>query len=454
MRRTMLFETTFALFLLAGGPAFAGDEICDRAYVNAVFDDTVVVPDGAVCTLNRVRVQGDVKVYSGGALVTLSGQVRGNIQTDEARFVNLVGTRVGGNVQIKKTFGLPNGLASNPVCGLAINGDLQLDGNETAFDVGCAGGNVVGGNLQIKDNDVSSGSAVAIAVTRNAVAGDLQFSDNDASSRSFQIVENSIRKNLQCFDNGPAPQGSGNLAGDTDGQCESLTGPRPGGGGGSNDDDFTCIGDVVRGRFGNVVVPEGATCNLSSSRVKGNIQVSTRGTLVSSKTKVDGNIQVAFDGALFVDGVAVGGNIQTDEAAWVQVRRSRVAGNVQIDKTSGAPPTGGLNQVCESSLGGNLQVSKNTAPFDLGCLRGNQMRGNLQVVDNEIPGDAGEVVIRVVKNKVRGDLQFQNNQTGGLFDISTNAIRQNLQCVDNEPAPIGSGNLAGDLEDQCAALGR
>jgi hypothetical protein len=148
MRRTLFIDSALALLLvLVGRPAFAGDEICDRVFVNAIFADTVIVPDGAVCTLDRARVGGDVKVSSGGALVTLAGQVRGNVQTDEARFVNLVGTRVGGNVQIKKTFGLPTGLAANAVCGLAINGDLQLDGNETAFDVGCAGGNVVGGNL-------------------------------------------------------------------------------------------------------------------------------------------------------------------------------------------------------------------------------------------------------------------------------------------------------------------
>jgi hypothetical protein len=82
------------------------------------------------------------------------------------------------------------------------------------------------------------------------------------------------------------------------------------------------------------------------------------------------------------------------------------------------------------------------------------MRGNLQVVDNEIQGNPGQVVIAVRRNSVRGDLQFQNNQTAGVFDISTNSVRQNLQCVDNAPAPIGSGNRAGDLEDQCAALGR
>ncbi len=457
MRRNRLFETTFTFLLLASGPAFAGDELCDRVFVNTVFDDTVIVPDGAVCTLDRARVGGDVKVESGGALVTLGGQVRGNIQTDEARFVSLTGTRVGGNVQIKKTFGLPTGLTANPVCGLAIQGDLQLDGNETAFDVGCAGGNVVGGNLQIKDSDVSSGAAVAIAVTRNAVAGDLQFSDNDASGRTFQIVDNSVRKNLQCSDNAPAPLGSGNFAGDADGQCESLTRPQSGGGsgsGGGGDDDFTCVGSFTRGRYENVIVPDGATCTLTGARVRGNVVVSTRGTLVSSKTRVEGNIQVAFDGGLSVDGVSVDGNIQTDEAAWVQVQRSRVKGNVQIDATAGTPPTGGPNLVCENGVEGSLQVTKNTAPFDLGCTRGNQLRGNLQVVDNEIPGSVGQVAIAVRRNGVRGDLQFQNNQTGGVFEISNNSVRQNLQCVDNAPAPIGSGNRAGDLEDQCAGLGR
>jgi hypothetical protein len=264
----------------------------------------------------------------------------------------------------------------------------------------------------------------------------LQFVDNDARGRGFDISDNRVRQNLQCFDNDPAPMGAGNVAGDAAGQCESLTTERPGGGfGGGGDDDFTCDGAFERRRFDNVIVPGGATCSLTKVRVKG-------------------NIQVAAGGALFAEKVWVRGNIQTDEAAWVQVLLSRVRGNVQIDKTSGTPPEGGPNQVCKTTMGGSLQVTKNTAPFELGCEKGNRMRGNLQVVDNEIPGDMDEVVISVQNNKVRGDLQFQNNQTGGVFDISDNRVRQNLQCVDNEPAPTGSGNRAGDLEDQCSGLGR
>jgi hypothetical protein len=44
---------------------------------------------------------------------------------------------------------------------------------------------------------------------------------------------------------------------------------------------------------------------------------------------------------------------------------------------------------------------------------------------------------------------FQN--TGGVR-LLNNRIAENLQCKENDPPPTGSGNIAGDKEDQCAGL--
>ena len=200
-------------------------------------------------------------------------------------------------------------------------------------------------------------------------------------------------------------------------------------------DATACDGIFGNETFGDVNVPGGATCILNGTRVRGNVQVESGGALVAN-------------------GVKVKGNIQTDQASHVQILDAKVGGNVQIDETSGTPPGGGSNQVCGSKIRGDLQVTKNTAPFDLGCADGNKVKANLQVQDNQIPGAPGITAIAVTHNKVGGNLQFQDNQSGdGDFDISDNRVRQNLQCTDNDAAPTGAGNhVRDDAEDQCAGL--
>ncbi len=71
-------------------------------------------------------------------------------------------------------------------------------------------------------------------------------------------------------------------------------------------------------------------------------------------------------------------------------------------------------------IGGDLQLSEN-----IGVLSssGTRVRGNLQVVKN----------------------------SGGVL-LLNNTIAQSLQCKENTPAPTGSGNVAGDKEEQCRAL--
>ena len=93
-----------------GSSGGASDLTCTGTVERGRYDE-VTVPSGETCTLDGVRVSGNVKVESGGALTILATRVGGNVQTDEAAWV-VVGerTRVRGNVQIDKTSGrLPSG---------------------------------------------------------------------------------------------------------------------------------------------------------------------------------------------------------------------------------------------------------------------------------------------------------------------------------------------------------
>lgn len=145
----------------------------------------------------------------------------------------------------------------------------------------------------------------------------------------------------------------------------------------------------------NVVVPDGRTCVLKGTRVEGNIVVGTGATLKASAVRVKGNVQA--EGARAVN---VGST-------------SFVGGSVQIVQ-------GGAATIDRVVIDSDLQFFDNR-----GALRatGNRIGGNLQAVEN----------------------------TGGLT-IARNVIEGALQCKQNDPAPDGGGNQAGDKEDQCAGL--
>lgn len=163
-------------------------------------------------------------------------------------------------------------------------------------------------------------------------------------------------------------------------------------------DDTICTGNLS-GSHTNVIVPDGATCTLSSARVEGNVEVKT-------------------GAALTVNGPTyIGGNVQSEGSRFVRLSGAgvTVAGNVQIKK------------VTEAS----------------GLQPGTNIYGNFQFEENS-------GFLFAAGSFIRGDFQFFKNSGGA--NIVNNTIRQNMQCKENSPAPTGSGNSAGDKEDQCAIL--
>jgi uncharacterized protein YaiE (UPF0345 family) len=151
--------------------------------------DNVVVPQGAICSLVNAQLNGSVLVYRGGG-VTISGRtyINGNvISEDGGAYVRISGpsVTVGGNVQIKYNFG-----ASAIQKGTVIHGSFQYVENTGPL---FATGAFIGSDFQLFNN---SGGA--------------------------SISNNTIRQNMQCKENTPAPTGGGNRAGDKEDQCSGL----------------------------------------------------------------------------------------------------------------------------------------------------------------------------------------------------------------------------------------
>jgi hypothetical protein len=188
--RIRYLAVVLALLLLAGAPpALADDTVC-RGTIGAVTLDNVVVPDGAACTLEGTRVEGNVFVETGATLQADRVAVDGNIQAvGHALVVVRPESTVGGSIQIKQG-------QSARVEQVRINGNLQLEQNNGSFTLT---DNIIGGNLQANQNTGSG-----LAVERNRIDG-----------------------NLQCQANHPPPTGGGNVAASLEDQCEDLSGPSP-----------------------------------------------------------------------------------------------------------------------------------------------------------------------------------------------------------------------------------
>lgn len=161
-------------------------------------------------------------------------------------------------------------------------------------------------------------------------------------------------------------------------------------------EETVCTGTIGGGTVDNLRVPDGATCRLNGTSVKG-------------------TVKVGGDAILKAFGVRVIGNVQAENARKVVVRdRSTVGGSVQIVQ-------GGTARILRTRVNGDILFDDQD-----GRLAAN-------------------------RNRIGGNLQaFQN--TGGV-KIRANRIDGNLQCKENAPPPTGGGNIVqGNKEDQCATL--
>jgi hypothetical protein len=160
-------------------------------------------------------------------------------------------------------------------------------------------------------------------------------------------------------------------------------------------EETVCRGTLGARAFDNIFVPDDASCTLNRTRLNGSIVVGRGASLQANGVRVNGSVQA--EGALQV-GIGPG---------------SQIGGSVQIKQGGGASITG-------ARISGDLQFEENVLPL---AATDSLIGGNLQAVKNT------------------GGVTFERNRIDG-----------NLQCKENEPAPVGGRNLASSKEDQCEAL--
>jgi cytoskeletal protein CcmA (bactofilin family) len=143
-------------------------------------------------------------------------------------------------------------------------------------------------------------------------------------------------------------------------------------------------------------IAEDTHCTLTNVRIRGDLELGRGSTVIAAELRVDGDIEGKSANVLKLTSSRVDGDIQFEDGGSVEVRQTEIDGNLQLESNHGS-----------------LHVE------------GNRVEGNVQVFKNR----------------------------GGPFTISDNGIGGHLQCKENEPAPIGGGNVVdGEKEDQCRNL--
>jgi hypothetical protein len=118
-------------------------------------------------------------------------------------------------------------------------------------------------------------------------------------------------------------------------------------------EERTCRGTLGAITVVNLRVPQGATCTLVGTRIKGKVRVLRRGTLVAT------NIHVV-------------GDVQAENHERVSIKGSRIGGSIQIVQGGGSTVTG-------NTVKGDIQLFENRRAI---VVKGNRVDGNLQCKEN------------------------------------------------------------------------
>ncbi len=169
-------------------------------------------------------------------------------------------------------------------------------------------------------------------------------------------------------------------------------------------EDFECRETIGAGTIvGNVIVPDDATCALTGTTVQGSIVVKSRANLDASGVSVTGGLQGESPASVVVQGGSSFGN-------GISLRKAEDVND----------PAAGKISISNTTVTGDLQLEDNREPINLST------------------------------NGIVGSVQANKN-TGGL-EITGNQIGNGLQCQDNNPFPVGGGNVAKQKQGQCLNL--
>ena len=176
---------------------------------NGTFNGDLTVTNGQNCVLVGATINGNIS-QTGGSLTIGNSTVSGNVQVQGGSTFSS-----GPYTVFKRNLAIENivaGAAPSQVCGTTVQGNLQVQGNGAAVQIGSAvscPGNTIGGNAAV-DNNIG-----ATTVVGNTVGGNLQ---DDGNTAPTQVFRNTVTGSLQCVSDSSVT-GGGNTAAQKVGQC-------------------------------------------------------------------------------------------------------------------------------------------------------------------------------------------------------------------------------------------
>jgi hypothetical protein len=138
--------------------------------------DNVIVPAGMSCIILSAQIKGSVKVF--GALLVVDTMIQGNVDGEPGhlRVILSNGTMVRGSVQLKGGYDVSGDNSS--IVNAQINGNFQFEENRVFL---FAANSIIGGNFKMEKN--TGGGQIGV------------------------LFGNLIGGNLECKENAPAPAG-------------------------------------------------------------------------------------------------------------------------------------------------------------------------------------------------------------------------------------------------------
>jgi hypothetical protein len=219
-----------------------------------------------------------------------------------------------------------------------------------------------------------------------------------------------------------------------------------------------CIGVLGPVAVDQVTVPGRASCLLDATQVSGNVVVEPGGALRATVNGViGGDIIGKKNATVSISRIGVGGDLECTGCHRVNIFESGVGGDVLL---GGTVETVSVNS---SFLSGDLDIVGGSASVEVtrgGTIAGDFLfagnRGPLSMVRLSVEGDAAIVDnvsplgFTLAENLFDGGLVFSRNT--GPSTLNLNSIAETLACFANDPAPVGSGNVAAQVEGQCVGL--
>jgi cytoskeletal protein CcmA (bactofilin family) len=210
--------------------AFAQSDVNCTGYISGTFHNVTAF---AGCEMDGgTHITGNVTVQQGGTLLDYGARIDGNVQAQNALWINIEGIsgdgpgQIGGDLQITGTTSSPGVGENNTLCHTNVGGNVQVHNNSAAspFVIGgpvqnnlnyacLRGALVIQGDLQVHNNAGTIYMEASGTGVGNTAGGNIEVHNNTGGGF---LQYNSAGQNCMLHNNKPAFYADGsNTAGKT-----------------------------------------------------------------------------------------------------------------------------------------------------------------------------------------------------------------------------------------------